>query len=147
MKIKSIKTTKLRLLIDECLPAAIAEEIKTCPGILHSECIDATHSLGNQGTPDNAIIQYAKDKRLILVTVESRLNERRYKICTHAGIIILREAGHHESERVDLFRRFMRSGERAKSRHAVTKLRKEGSVRVEQTEEGSVVEVSIVIPK
>ena len=140
-------TTKLRLLVDECVPAPFTKEIQNCSGVLSVEVIDANHPLGNRKTLDDVLVQYANQGKRIIVTVEGRLNEKRFPICTHPGIIVVKGTKCHEIERAKLFTRFMRSGHRGKCRHAVTRLRLENSVRLEHTENGSAQQVKIEIPK
>ena len=136
-------STKIPLLLDECVPALLAEKIESTSGISSFEAITAKHPLGNKGTPDNEVIKYAKDGGKILVTVEKRLNEKLYKICTHSGIIVISALKRHEVEQAALFARFMRSGHRGRSVHAVTKLRLEGSERLELGPDGTVRTVSL----
>jgi predicted nuclease of predicted toxin-antitoxin system len=124
-------STKIPLLLDECVPAALAKAIEVAPGISSFEAITANHPLGNIGTPDQDLVKYATDRGRILITVGKRLNEKLYKICTHSGIIVISATKRHETEQAKLFARFMRSGHRGGSGHAVTKLRLEGSERLE----------------
>lgn len=129
---------KLRLLLDECVPTTIAREIENCSGISSLEAITAAHPLGNRKTSDPEIIAYAKQERRVLVTTEGRLNEKEYTICTHEGIIVINATRRHEAEKAKLFTRFMQSGHRAKSPHAVTKLRLKRSERLERAPDGSI---------
>jgi hypothetical protein len=134
-------STKLRLLLDECVPGPLVIEIQACTGILSVEVIDANHFMGNCRTPDEAVVAYATQENRILVTTEGRLNEKKFKICTHAGIIVLKVTQKHDAEKGRLFTRFMQSGHRGKCSHAVTKLRDRGSIRLERTEDGMIKEV------
>jgi predicted nuclease of predicted toxin-antitoxin system len=136
-------STKLRLLLDECVPPVIAAEIKSCSGILSVKSITAEHFLGNKKTPDEAVVDYARQVRRVVVTTETRLNEKKYTICTHPGIIVINATNRHELEKAKLFTRFMKSGHRAASKHAVTKLRVENSVRVEMAPDGTIREIPI----
>jgi len=86
---------------------------------------------------------YATQKKRILVTVEGRINEKTFPICSHPGIIVIRASQRHEIEQAKLFTRFMLSGHRVKCKHAVTKLRMFESVRIERTSDGSLTEVSV----
>lgn len=115
-------TTKLRLLLDECVQAPLAVQIQACPGILSTEHVNAGHVLGNSSTTDEAIMEYATKENRVVVTVEGRFDESRFPICTHPGIIVLKAPGRHEAEKAAMFRRFMQSGHRAKCRHAITAL-------------------------
>lgn len=136
-------STKLRLLLDECVPGPLVLEIQACTGILSVEVIDANHFMGNCRTPDDAVVAYATQEGRILVTTEGRLNEKKFKICTHPGIIVIKTSQKHESEKAKLFTRFMQSGHRGKCLHAVTKLRDRGSVRLERSEDGTIREISL----
>lgn len=124
-------STKIPLLIDECVPAPLSAKIAASSGISSFEAITADHPLGNRGTPDHVLVRYATEGGKILVTVEGRLDEKLYRIRTHSGIIVIKATKRHEVEQANLFRRFMRSGYRGGSRHSVTKLRLEGSERLE----------------
>jgi predicted nuclease of predicted toxin-antitoxin system len=138
-----LSNTKIRLLLDECVPAPIAREIENCSGISSIESITALHQLGNRHTSDYDVVAYAKQQGRVLVTVEGRLNEKQFTICTHEGIIVINATRRHEAEKVKLFTKFMRSGHRAKCYHAVTKLRLGISERLERAEDGSIRRVLI----
>jgi len=129
---------KLRLLLDECIPASFARQIGASSGVSSVEVINAKHRLENKGTSDADVMAYATRERRILVTVEGRINEKDYTICTHEGIIVVNATRRHEAEKANLFARFMQSGHRSKSGHAVTKLRLERSERLERGPTGSV---------
>ena len=126
------------MLLDECVPAQLAKKIEATAGISSFEAITADHPLGNRGTPDDALVKYATASGKILITVEKRLNEKLYRICTHSGIIVISATKRHEAEQAELFARFMKSGHRGGSGHAVTKLRLEGSERLEMGPDGIV---------
>lgn len=138
-------STKIPLLLDECVPAPLRREIQAFSGISSFEAITADHPLGNRGTPDEVVVKYATDEGKILVTVEGRLNEKLYRICTHSGIIVINATKRHEVEQANLFGRFMRSGHRGAARHAVTKLRLEGSERLELGPDGLVRKISLLL--
>jgi len=131
-------STKLPLLLDECVPASLSKVIEEQSGISSFEAITATHPLGNRGTPDKDLVSYATENDKILVTVEGRLNEKLFTICTHPGIIVINATRRHEDEQAKLFVRFMQSGHRIGSVHAVTKLRLQGSERLERGPDGVV---------
>ena len=135
--------TKLRLLLDECIPVHLMEEIRECSGVLNTESINADHELGNRKTPDDVIVNHAKKTNRVVVTVEGRLNEKKYPICTHPGIIVLKAVKRHEVDKIRLFKRFMQSGHRNASKHAVTRLRVEGSNRRELAADGSIREIPL----
>lgn len=119
--------TKLTLLLDECMQDELSEAVPKCGGILSIECINAAHPLGNRKTPDGEVVRYACDHRRVLVTTEGRLNEKKFEICTHHGIIVIKATKRHESIKAELFTKFMKSEYRRKSIHAVTYLKLEGS--------------------
>jgi predicted nuclease of predicted toxin-antitoxin system len=136
-------TTKLALLLDECVQTHLAEEIGRCPGVSGVERIDDSHELGNCSTPDTRVMAHAVKTGRILVTVESRLNEERFPICTHPGIIVI--SGSHALQKGALFSRFMRSGERKHAKHAVTYLRASGSIIRMRHEDGSTKDIPLDI--
>ena len=121
----SALNTKLKLLVDECIPSELATEISQCPGVKSCEIVNAEHLLGNKSTPDKEIVEYADSKKRIVVTMEGRIDQIRFPVCSHSGIIILKAAKRHEAFKVDLFKRFMQSGHRKRCRHAIIKLRSE----------------------
>ena len=129
-------STKLRLLLDECVPEAVKQEIRSCSGVSSVEEISSSHPLGNNSTPDTEVVAYATRNKRILVTVEGRLNEKVFTICTHEGIIVINATRRHETAKARLFTRFMQSGERGRSGHAVTKLRLNRSERIFRTPDG-----------
>ncbi len=116
--------TTLRLLLDECLQGELAAEIKGWNKV-RVEWVCDNPALRNRNVPDHEIMAYAQKRKCILVTVEGHLNERRFPLCTHRGIIVFQATRHHESTKADMFKRFMLSGERSKSNHAVTYLRRD----------------------
>jgi predicted nuclease of predicted toxin-antitoxin system len=112
-------TTKLRLLLDECLEGPLAAQIAKYSA-LNVEYINETF-LSNRGTSDRAVVDYARQSRRIVVTPETRLNEHQFSICTHPGILVL--ISRNQSLRTKMFSDLMRSGVRARCQHAVTYLR------------------------
>jgi predicted nuclease of predicted toxin-antitoxin system len=112
--------TKLRLLLDECLEGPLAAEIAQHRS-LNVEYINET-TLGNRGTTDETVVNYARQNRRIVVTPESRLNEHKFKICTHPGILIFKATKRHASH-AGMLRDLMLSGVRSRCRHAVTYLK------------------------
>jgi hypothetical protein len=61
-------STKIPLLLDECVPAQLSKGIEATSGISSFEAITADHPLGNRGTPDSVLVKYATDRGKILVT-------------------------------------------------------------------------------
>jgi predicted nuclease of predicted toxin-antitoxin system len=111
----------LKLLLDECVPDKLAQQLKTLLTrsiAWHYVRDDATL----RGVKDPALIKYATSHDMIVVTVESSMNERSYAICTHAGIIVICVRQQHEAVRAEVFKKFLLSGYRKHVRHAVTYL-------------------------
>ena len=79
--------------------------------------------LANIGFEDEALIDYAREKNRILVTTESRLNEQRFQICTHPGIIVVQATKRHDALKSKMFKDLVLSGVRSRCNHAVTYLR------------------------
>lgn len=71
---------------------------------------------------DPALIRYATGHDMIVVTVESAMNEKSYAICTHAGIIVITVRQQHEAIRAEVFKKFLLSGHRKHVKHAVSYL-------------------------
>jgi predicted nuclease of predicted toxin-antitoxin system len=111
--------TKLRLLLDECLDGLLAGEIAKYKA-LNVESINETF-LANRGTSDQAVVDYARQSRRIVVTIETRLNEHQFRICTHPGILVIASRNH--GLRIKMFNDLMLSGVKGRCRHAVTYLR------------------------
>lgn len=74
-------TTDLRLLLDECLQGELAEEIKKW-GKVKADWVCDIPSL--RQAPDEDLMAYAQKHHRILVTVETRLNERKFAISTRS---------------------------------------------------------------
>lgn len=99
-------TTDLRLLLDECLQGELAEEIKTW-GKVRAQWVCDIPALRGQRVTDTALMQYAQGLKSILVTVEGRLNEHHFTICTHKGIIVFKATKRHESVKAQIFKKLM----------------------------------------
>ena len=115
-------TTSLRLLLDECLVQPLAEDIKTLGRSLKVEHVNDS-LLANIGFADVKLVAYAKKRRQIVVTTEGRLNEKRFSICTHPGIIVIKATKRHAALKSKMFRDLVRSGDRKRCKHAVTYLK------------------------
>jgi len=112
-------TTKLKLLLDESVPNPLANQLR----LISKRSISwsyVTDDAGLKGTKDPALIQYATDRDMIVVTVESSMNERSFTICSHSGIIVISVRRQHEAIRAEIFKRFLLSGYRKYAKHAVT---------------------------
>ncbi len=132
--------TDLRLLLDECLQVELAEAIR------HHKAIDAewvNESTVLPSSSDESLMEVAKAGNRILVTVEGRINEKRFKICTHPGIIVFRAKRQHDAIRAEIFRSFVLSGCRSRARKAVTYLKMEGVSFRELREDGTIGETSL----
>lgn len=127
-------STKLRLLLDECLQREIADQIKTSNAI-NVQWVNEIPALRNRSFTYEDLVEYARRTRRIVVTVEGRLNERKYEICTHPGIIVFEARKRHESVKAQIFKKFMLSGHRSKSNHAVTYLRlTDATIRIKRAD-------------
>ena len=114
-------TTSLRLLLDECLGRPLGDDIKSFKALKVQSVNDTL--LANIGFEDEALIDYAREKNRILVTTESRLNEQRFQICTHPGIIVVQATKRHDALKSKMFKDLVLSGVRSRCNHAVTYLR------------------------
>ena len=114
-------TTSLRLLLDECLVRPLADNIKSFRALKVQYVNDTL--LSNVGFEDEDLVNYARENNRILVTTESRLNEKRFLICTHPGIIVIKATKRHDVLKSKMFTDLMRSGIRRRCNHAVTYLR------------------------
>ncbi len=115
-------TTSLRLLLDECVDRMLADAIKALGRSLRVECVGEL-PFANRGYSDEDIVRYATKHRRIVVTTESRFNEKQFPICTHPGIIVIKGITHHVSLKSQMFGDLSRSGIRTRCNHAVTYLR------------------------
>lgn len=91
---------------------------------------------------DSELMEAARHEKRILVTTESRLNERRFKICTHPGIIVFTAKGDHV--RMELFRKFIYSGCRGRAKKAVTYLKADSILFKEMRKDGSIGETEFL---
>jgi predicted nuclease of predicted toxin-antitoxin system len=71
------------------------------------------------GAEDIGVMKYAKEKNRIVVTTETGINHKKFKICTHPGIIVLCGKHRHEDIQAETFKKFMLSGYRKMANHAV----------------------------
>ena len=127
-------STNLRLLLDECITNPLAEMLKKSSTALNVEYI---RDLGMSGTPDADVIAYATRENRIVVTTETGINHKKFKICSHPGIIVLSGKHRHETIQAGYFRDFMLSGHRTDACHAVTFL-SEREARIKVSSDASV---------
>lgn len=123
-------TTNLRLLLDECVTDPLAKAL----GDSSALNIERVHDIGMSGAEDAAVIRYAKKANRIVVTTETGINHKKFKICTHPGIIVLGGKRRHEAIHAEVFQKFLLSGHRKEAHHAVTFLsQKEARIKTGQT--------------
>lgn len=91
--------------------------LEECSSALNIEYI---RDIGMSSVTDSAVVEYANRERRIVITTETGMNHRVFRICTHPGIIVLGGKHRHETIHADLFRKFLLSGHRAEANHAVT---------------------------
>jgi predicted nuclease of predicted toxin-antitoxin system len=127
-------STNLKLLLDECVSAPLEEMLRQSSAALNIESI---RELGMSGTDDAGVIDYAVKNNRIVVTTETAMNHKKYKICRHPGIIVIGGRRRHEAAQAEFFRKFMLSGHRAETHHAVTFL-SESEARIKTSNDSSV---------
>jgi len=108
-------TTKLKLLLDECVTAPLAKMLEESSGILTIKLVSQVMS----GVDDVSVVRFATAEDRIVVTTETGINHRKFRICTHPGIIVLCGKHRHEAIQAETFKKFMLSGHRKKAVHAV----------------------------
>jgi predicted nuclease of predicted toxin-antitoxin system len=126
-------TTNLRLLLDECVTDPLATLLGNASSALNIEYI---RDIGMNKATDDEVMKYATKVKRIVVTTESGINHKRFKICTHPGIIVLGGKHRHESIQAKIFHKFLLSGHRKEADHAVTYLSdRQAKIRKSDTEE------------
>jgi predicted nuclease of predicted toxin-antitoxin system len=113
----TLLTTNLRLLLDECVTDPLAKALGDRSSALNIEYI---RDNGMGSTEDADVMRYATRENRIVVTTETGINHKKFKICTHPGIIVLGGKHRHESIQAEIFQKFLLSGHRKKAEHAVT---------------------------
>jgi predicted nuclease of predicted toxin-antitoxin system len=118
-------TTNLRVLIDEAVTDPLARELMSasCLNALYVRDIPALVEAS-----DEAVMEYAKEEDRILITTETGINEKSFKICSHPGIIIFATRDRHESIQAKVFQKFLLSGFRKHTKDAVTYLKNKSAV-------------------
>ena len=144
-----LPTTNLRLLLDECVDQPLADSIKKISGSVKVQCVNEL-PISNLAFSDDKLVRYATERNQILVTTETRLNEKRFTICTHPGIIVIKAVQHHSEMKSGMLKDLILSGIRARCHHAVTylKLSKAGNRTVatfkERDESSGIIQTSEV---
>lgn len=95
------------------------------------------------GESDARVMDYARKQERILVTTETGINHRNFKICTHPGIIVLKGSKRHESMQAESFKKFMLSGHRSKAKHAVTYI-SQSEAKILTRNQQSVIEEEVI---
>lgn len=108
-------TTNLRLLLDECVTSPLASQLGGSSTALNIQLVRDVM----MGAEDIGVMKYAKEKNRIVVTTETGINHKKFKICTHPGIIVLCGKHRHEDIQAETFKKFMLSGYRKMANHAV----------------------------
>ena len=125
-------TTNLMLLLDECITDPLAKLLRESSAALNVEFIRDTDM---RKATDADIVKYATKENRIVVTTETGINHKKFKICTHPGIIVLAGKHRHESIRNEIFQKFLLSGHRKYAHHAVTFLsEREARIKTSETE-------------
>lgn len=112
----------------------LAEMLKQMSSALSVEYL---RDLQLTGIEDTEVVRLANQKNRIVVTTETGLNHKKFKICRHPGIIVFAGRRRHEQSQAESFRRFLLSGHREEAKHAVTFL-SEHEVRIKTSNDESV---------
>lgn len=129
-------TTNLRLLLDEAVTDPLAKMIRECSSALNIQYVRELPAI--QGKEDKTVVDYATEENRIVVTTETGINHRTFKICTHPGIIVLGGKHRHETIHAKAFEKFLLSGHRQAANHAVTFI-SENQARILTAETESVI--------
>jgi predicted nuclease of predicted toxin-antitoxin system len=114
----TLLTSNLRLLLDEAVTNPLAQMIRESSSALNIQYVRELP--GVAGTEDKNVVAYAKKEDRIVVTTETGINHRKFRICTHPGIIVLGGKHRHETIHAEAFKNFLLSGHRQQANHAVT---------------------------
>lgn len=133
-------TSNLRLLLDEAVTDPLAEMIRSASSALNVQYVRELPEIA--GTEDKNVINYAtKDNRIVLTT-ETGINHKKFKICTHPGIIVLGGKHRHEAIHAKAFHKFLLSGRRQEANHAVTFItEKQARIKKSETEPDTVIDL------
>ena len=133
-------TSNLRLLLDEAVTDPLAEMIKESSSALNIQYVRDLPDVA--GTEDKNVVAYAKRENRIVLTTETGINHKKFKICTHPGIIVLGGKHRHEMIHAKAFQRFLLSGYRQKANHAVTFVsEKQARIKTSETDPDIVIDL------
>jgi predicted nuclease of predicted toxin-antitoxin system len=123
--------------LDECVTDPLAKALGDSSSALNIEYI---RNIGMASAEDAEVIRYAKKENRIVVTTETGINHKKFKICTHPGIIVLGGKHRHETIHAEVFQKFLLSGHRKEAHHAVTFLsQKEARIKTGETTPDTVI--------
>lgn len=103
--------------MDESVTDVLADLIRDSSSSINVEYV---RELPIKGAADQAVMDYAKEHRQIVVTTETGMNHITFPVCTHPGIIVLAGRRRHESIHAGHFQKFLLSGQRQQAQDAVT---------------------------
>ena len=112
--------TLLRLLADQHIERKVTEWLRSHQSkhrvITAAEC-------GRSDADDSELVEFATEDRRILLTKDKGFRSSKlYPICTHAGIIVCLPEPDTGDVTIDLLEKFLRSGKRKLSHHAIVTL-------------------------
>lgn len=115
--------TDLRLLIDEAVQNDIAAEIEASSQALKCKYVRDLTDLKSKSDED--VMAYAQKERRIVLTTESKFDDKSFKICTHCGIIVIATRSTYRA--APALKRFLLSGHRKEAENAVTFISEAGA--------------------
>lgn len=115
--------TDLRLLIDEAVQDDIAAEIVASSQALKCKYVRDLAELKSRSDED--VMAYAQKDRRIVLTTESKFDDKSFKICTHFGIIVIATGSTYRA--APALKRFLLSGHRKEAENAVTFINEVGA--------------------
>ena len=108
--------TDLRLLIDEAIQNDVAEDIVNSSSALNCEYVRDLTQLKSKS--DVEVMDYATAHRRIVLTTETKFDDKSFKICTHHGIIVVTTRSTYRV--APTLKNFLLSGHRKEAENAVT---------------------------
>jgi predicted nuclease of predicted toxin-antitoxin system len=87
--------------LDECVTDPLAKALGDSSSALNIEHVT---DVGMSGAADADVVKYATKENRIVVTTETGINHKKFKICTHPGIIVLSGKHRHESIQAEISR-------------------------------------------